>query len=482
MGNASNASRKCRSRAGKSPKHSSNNQEQFKKAVHWLLGTMNFDDFSFHGNTSWQPADLIVLTLLWSWSASAKLSDAFDDALVQSRRIIGRVAVSTYQGLANALQTWTPEFMPRLQIRIHELMRQIGGRHFRIGRWLPIAMDGSRATTPRTKSNERAFCAKNYGKGKTAKYRKKKTKGMRRRKNKKAPPQPQGPQIWITLMWHIGLGVPWCWKLGPSNASERTHVMEMLRSGHFLKNTLFVGDAGFVGYDFWKQIMDRGHDFLVRVGGNVRLLRDLGYYTEKRKDIVYCWPGNAMSKKLPPLVLRLVYCRIGRKKVCMLTSVLDEQELSNTEIVELYKQRWGVELEFRALKQIFERRKLRSRNSERALVEMQWSIFAMAVIELFVLKEQLASRGANPKKASFAKSLRAVRRSLNHLTHRPAEVSDLRTFLQESVIDNYERSGSKAARYKPKTKDKPSCGLPKIIRATAAHRKKLKQLNLQNAV
>jgi len=481
MSSASNASKKRRSRASKSPKRSTNNKEQFKGAVDWLLDSMSFDDLAFHGNTNWQPADLIVLALLWTWSASAKLTDAFDDAIVQSRRIIGRVAVSSYQGLAKALQTWTPEFMFRLQIRMHELMRQVGGRHFRIGRWLPIAMDGSRATTPRTKSNERAFCAKNYGKGKTAKYRKKKTKGMRRRKNKKAKAQPQGPQIWITLMWHIGLGVPWCWKLGPSNASERAHVMEMIRSGHFVRNTLFVGDAGFVGYEFWKLIIEQGRDFLVRVGGNVRLLRDLGYYTEKKKGIVYCWPNAAMSKKLPPLVLRLVNCKIGRKKVCMLTSVLDEQELSNTEIANLYKQRWEVELEFRALKQTFECRTLRSRNSARALAEMEWSIFAMAVIELFALKEQMASRGADPKKASFAKSLRAVRRSLNHLTNRPAEVGDLRTLLQESLIDDYKRSGSRAARYKPNKKDKPSCGLPKVIRATAAHRKKLKQLELRNA-
>ena len=193
----------------------------------------------------------------------------------------------------------------------------------------------------------------------------------------------------------------------------------MLRSGHFGKNTLFVGDSGFVGYDFWKQIMDQGHDFLVRVGGNVRLLRDLGFYTKRKKGIVYCWPNAAMSKKLPPLVLRLVRCKIGRKKVCMLTSVLDQQRLSKTEIETLYKQRWGIELEFRALKQTFERRKLRSRKSERVLVEMEWSIFAMTVVELFALKEQLPSPDADPKKLSVASSLRAVRRSLNQRTRRP---------------------------------------------------------------
>ncbi|MFB3105120.1 MAG: transposase, partial [Pseudomonadales bacterium] len=263
--------------------------------------------------------------------------------------------------------------------------------------------------------------------------------------------------------------LPWCWKLGPSNSSERAHVTEMLQSGHFGKNTLFVGDAGFVGYEFWKQIMAQGHDFLVRVGGNVHLLRDLGFYTKRKKGIVYCWPNAAMSRKLPPLVLRLVRCKIGRKKVCMLTSVLDEQQLSRTEIETLYKQRWGIELEFRALKQTFERRKLRSRKSERVLVEMEWSIFAMTVVELFALKEQLPSPGADPKKLSVANSLRAVRRSLNQLTGRSQGESGLQELLQAALVDDYERSGSKAARYQPNKKDKPSCGLPKIVRATAAH-------------
>jgi len=116
----------------------------------------------------------------------------------------------------------------------------------------------------------------------------------------------------------------------------------MILSGHFLKNTLFVGDAGFVGYEFWKLILEQGHPFLMRVGGNVRLLEALGFYTEQRKGIVYCWPNVAMSKKLPPLVLRLVKCRLGcKKKAFLLTSVLDEQKLSNQEVLSLYKQRWG---------------------------------------------------------------------------------------------------------------------------------------------
>jgi hypothetical protein len=218
-----------------------------REALNWLLHPGIFEGFVFHGNTSWAPVELAVLALLWMWSDRPKLTDAFDEARTQSVKLLGKAALTTYQGMAGALETWTPRLMPQLQRQLHHLMQEIGSRFLRVGLWVAIAIDGSRATTPRTVSNEQAFCAKNYGKGVTAKYRRKKTKGMRRRRNARAKPQPPAPQIWITLMWHLGLGLPWAWKLGPSNTSERQHVMDLIASAHFLKNTLFVGDAGFVG-------------------------------------------------------------------------------------------------------------------------------------------------------------------------------------------------------------------------------------------
>jgi len=350
-----------------------------------------------------------------------------------------------------------------------------------MGRWVAIAADGSRATTPRTRSNEKAFCAQNYGKGKTAKYRKKKTKGMRRRKNEKNKPQPPAPQMWITLMWHMGMGVPWCWKLGPSNSSERQHVMDLLEVGHFVKNTLFVMDAGFIGYDFWNAILKQGHHFLVRVGGNVRLLQDLGYRTEKKHGIIYCWPQEALKKHLPPLKLRLVECLIGKKRMSLLTSVLDQEELTHKEIEKLYQCRWGVELEFRCLKQTFERRKLRSKNSDRALVEMEWSVFGMAVIELFALKEQLSQSKADPHKLSFAQSLDAIRTSLQQLGAPDPDTSDIQSLLRGAKVDSYKRKASKSARYKANTKTKPSCGHPIITVATNEQRKALRTIALQHA-
>lgn len=458
-----------------------NDKRWLQEAIDWLLATSMFRNCKLHGNTTWTPFALCVQALLWVWSSEECLTGAFKQAKSQSQKLIGTVAVKTFQGLAAALLTWTPTFMVELQVQFHELIAEIGGTHFRMGRWLAIAADGSRSTTPRSRSNEKAFCARNYGKGQTAKYRKKKTKGMRRRQNKKNKPQPPAPQIWITLMWHMGMGVPWCWKLGPSNSSERQHVMDLLEVGHFAKDTLFVADAGFVGYDFWNAILKQGHHFLVRVGANVRLLQDLGYRTEKKNGIVYCWPQEARRMQLPPLKLRLVECLVGKKKMSLLTSVLDREELTHKEIEKLYKRRWGVELEFRCLKQTFDRRKLRSKNSERALVEMEWSVLGMAVIELFALKEQLRRPQADPHQLSFAQSLDAIRTSLQQLGDPDPDTPDIQTALRGAKIDGYERKAAKSARYKANTKTKPSCGHPIITIATIEQRNSFKHLHLQHA-
>ena len=40
--------------------------------------------------------------------------------------------------------------------------------------------------------------------------------------------------------------------------------MAMLDEGEFPENTLFCGDAGFVGYESWSAMVSKGHHFLVR--------------------------------------------------------------------------------------------------------------------------------------------------------------------------------------------------------------------------
>ncbi len=166
---------------------------------------------------------------------------------------------------------------------------------------------------------------------------------------------------------------------------------ELLKEVKFPENTLFCGDAGFVGYDFWQSIADAEHHFLMRVGGNVHLLKQLCHAREKG-GIVYCWPSAAMKKKQPPLKLRVLHMRDGKGDVYLVTNVLDETKLSGKTASEIYRGRWGVEVQFRSFKQTFKRTKLRSRSAASATQELDWSLMGLTMIELLACKEQAGAQ------------------------------------------------------------------------------------------
>jgi len=259
--------------------------------------------------------------------------------------------------------------------------------------------------------------------------------------------------------------------------------MEVLNDEDFPENTLFCGDAGFVGYPLWERIIDRGHNFMVRVGGNVQLLSETVDLCMKSGGRVLCWPKNMMRSDRLPLELRLVRVRIGKTQVWILTSVLSASDLSKKDIVKLYKKRWGIEVEFRGLKQTLERAKLRCRDAQRLLAELNWSLMAMTLAELFALKEQPApslppspdeSEG-NPDKRSLANTMRALRHALTHLSEVPDRGERLPDKLRHAVTDSYERQKPKRACYRPPNPDKKPLGDPNIRQLTPAEEKKLNE-------
>ena len=438
-----------------------------------------FAEDAFHGNIKWNPEHLAKQALTWAWQESRHVTDAFAVSLETCSGLGLRKVAKSYTSFINALFRYQETFSRRLDSQLQSLIEEAAGQHWRNREWVPMAFDGSRLSTPRTASNEREFCAPNYGKGKTAKYRRKKTKGMRRRANQKNKPQPQRPQAWITMLWHMGVRIPWAWRLGPSNSSERQHVREMLAQEEIPENTLLCGDAGFVGYDFWKAILDTGSDLLIRVGANVNLLSEQAHVKRLGDGRVLCWPKGKMMSEAP-LRLRLVKIQVGKTKMWMLTNVLDRRRLTKKMMVSFYKMRWGVEVEFRGLKQTNGKSTLRSRTSTRAYVELDWSIRAMAFAELAALREQVqqadAKQAYDPKDRSLAQTMRALRTCMrNWHTHAPPG-EDLFSQLRQATIQNYQNSTDKTSRYRPKNPDKRPLGEPTVRKAT-----KQEQRKIQNA-
>jgi Transposase DDE domain len=262
----------------------------------------------------------------------------------------------------------------------------------------------------------------------------------------------------------MGLKMPWAWRCGPSYASERHHLKELLESQRFPEKTLLCGDAGFVGYELWQAIAGHGCHFLMRVGSNIRLLRRLGE-VRRRDDLVFFWPNTAARAKQPPMLLRLLAFQTGRCRVYAVTNVLADRDLTVRQAKLLYENRWGVELQFRSLKQTFGRSKLQSRTPERAYVELAWSLVGLWLIQLLAVSEQIPS-GIGPEQSSVSVAVQIFRDVM-----RAGPRICLRDELRGAVKDSYTRRSTKAGRYRPQKKDKPSAGKPNVINASAKQRR-----------
>jgi hypothetical protein len=148
--------------------------------------------------------------------------------------------------------------------------------------------------------------------------------------------------------------------------------------------------------------------------------------------------------------------------------------------------RWGIEVEFRGLKQTIDKHKLRCRNSDRVLVELDWSIRAMAVAELLALREQIpqeqepdADDAYDPKDRSLANTMRALRQCMRNLNKYPQPSDGLSYRLSQSLVQKYQNHTGKKARYRPKNPDKKPLGDPEIRKMSLHERRILREIKLK---
>lgn len=457
------------------------NHQTIKQVVDWLLAPALFACLHMRRTAIWTPRMLAVAALLWATGPEEKLTNRFRTDWKIVRKIFRwQLAPGmSYQGFIKALRKWSLQLLSVIVPHMRQQMKEVLPDQWKIAGYVVFAGDGSRVELARTESLEKAFSPQRKKKAKEKS--KKERRACKQRKHrlaraqraaKRKPEKKQSdesvakkensPQMWLTLMWHVGSGLPWAWRTGPSDSSERAHVLEML--AELPENSLITADAGFVGYDFWKAILDAGHNFTVRVGANVRLIKQLGF-ARQHKHTVYLWPDAAAKKQEPPLVLRLVVIHDGKHPVYLVTN-LSKSELSDRQAGAIYAARWGIELYFRTFKQTFGCRKLRSRCAENAQLELDWSMLGLWCICLLGQRE-LAGAGDDPAWLSAAGAIDAFRETLTHYRVRPEGHDDtLWTKLRIALLDEYERASSKTSRDYPRKKKREAIGAPKITRAS----------------
>jgi hypothetical protein len=386
-----------------------------------------FGQVAVHGDPRirWTAKYVVLCWIVMGWSARRHLRDRFGEgrqllaALFARRRRPG----GTYPGLVKAAQRLGVEAFQRfwgsLRGGLPARLRSIWIWHG----WTVMAVDGSRVEAPRTRCNQR---------------------GLGRAGREKT-----GPQWWITWLIHLPSELIWDWRQGPGTSSERTHLREMLPD--LPPNTLLVADAGFGGFDLWWELVQSGVEFLIRCVSNTTLLTDAKWSQiegQGEHPIVYLWPQNRRSRL--PLHLRLIVLKRRGKRVCLLTNVLESSRLPRALAGKLYAARWGVETDYRALKQTLDRRRVSAKTPRAGAVELAGNVLALALL----LLQAAVAQGAQVTRVSVAAALRALRQALECTRRRQSSSWFLAT-LRGARRDDYRRRRSKQACDWPHKKKDP---------------------------
>lgn len=385
--------------------------------------------------------------VMMSWSESTTLMQRFAAVrrtladLFPTRRRVG----ATYQGFIKALTRISPRLLARIERHLRDAARRTAATCWTVFGFAVFTVDGTKIDLPRTADHERTFgCA---GRDKC------------------------GPQALLTCLLHLASGALWGYRIGPARASERGHLRSM--RDLLPDSSLLLADAGFAGYDLLRGLHDSGRFFLLRVGGNVRLLRKLGYAKESDAT-VYLWPDHARRDRQPPLVLRLIRVLSKGRPMFLLTNVLSADRLSDAQACKLYAMRWGIELFYRSLKQTLGRRKMRSDTPVPAALELRWTMVGLALLRLMSLKA-LIEGGGDPLRLSVAEALNVIRDVIGSLQRR-CRRGNLKRRLRAAVQDTYARKTSKRARsYAQKKRERPP-GPPRITDAKPLQVQRAQQL------
>jgi IS4 transposase len=444
------------------------NADCLKQALRWLLCQAYWTGIQFRDDCTWSPLQLAATAILWAWSDEPTLGERFFAARRIAEHLYQpqREFATSSQAFLKMLVRWTTALVSVLQAALRKRMRQTLAASWMIDGFVVFGVDGSRVEVPRTRSHEAVNGFARNKQGRKLK-RKRRKKPRTTAHTKKA----NTPAMWLTLLWHVATGLPWAWRIGPTGSSEREHWRQML--GELPAGALIAADAGFVGYEILRAVIDSQRNVLVRVGSHVRLLKKLGWAKESA-GTVYLWPERAAQKNEPPLVLRLVMAVGGKHPVYLLTNVA-QSRLSDAQVIDVYRRRWGIELFFRHLKQTFERRKLRSTSAENARVELEWSLLGLGCLALYAQVE-LTRQGVDASQLSMAGALRAFRRTIRDYLHPARHDRSLAMLLRRAVRDRYPRKDKTSRDYPRKKQPDPPPGKPEIRKATAAQARHAYQL------
>ena len=369
----------------------------------------------------WQTQPLLFVLLCMTWCTGDSLPERFETArafiaLHQRRRRPGK----TFAGFEKALAALPMPLLRAVASAVRGRLVGVFAACFTVDGFIPLGCDGSRLACPHSEELERRL---NLGKKKKGKRRQKKTATARTPIPAEQPGEGTAatktraagtPQLWVTAVLHLGLGVLWSWRLGTGNASEREHLRLLLDT--LPRGALLVADAGYVGYHLMASLQAAGLAYLLRLSSCAPLYVPDKSMVKNREGLVYYWPQEMQHQDLPPLPVRLWRLRGERGDIWLVTNVLDEERLPRRTAGKFYRWRWRNEGLFRTYKRTLGKVKLRSRTVVQVHREAEGSLLATQLLLAQGALTQPATASGKIVPTSPRKVLLEIRTEIRNIT------------------------------------------------------------------
>jgi hypothetical protein len=417
---------------------------------------------------------LLFVLLTMTWCAGDSLPERFETArafyvaLHQRRRRPGR----TFAGFEKALGKLPVCVLRAVATALRGRLAQVFAQRLWVDGFIPLGCDGSRLACPRSQELERRL-----GLGKRKK---------RRKRHKKVPPAcpvvPQGqdsagapnakpraastPQLWVTAVLHLGLGVLWSWRLGTGNANERQHLRDLLHT--LPRGTLLVADAGYVSYELMSALQAAGLSFLLRLSSRAPLyVSDKSTLKHYREGLVYYWPQKVQKQDLPPLQVRFWRIAGDKGEVCLITNVLEEYRLPKRTAGKFYRWRWRNEGLFRTYKRTLGKVKLMSRSVAQVHREAEGSLLATQLLLAQGSLVPAATASGKVVLPSARKVLLEIRAEIRNITGMYLGPRQAKTYIERLAQAHWrqrQQRSSKIRRRWPGRQDHKPPSPPQILK------------------
>mgnify|MGYP001311054784 CR=1 FL=1 len=222
------------------------------------------------------------------------------------------------------------------------------------------------------------------------------------------------PQARVVALAECGTHAIYDAEIGPYATSEAE--LSRLLFGRLEPGMVLMADRGFYGFRLWQAARATGADLLWRMRASQRLdpievLADGSYLSEVFEIANYKRRGEGVTVRV--IDYSLDDGRDNDSTYRLLTTILDPEQASATELALAYAQRWEIESAFDELKthQRGPRTVLRSKSPELVLQEI-WGHLCCHYAIRTLMWEAAARAETDPDRVSFVAASRIARRSV----------------------------------------------------------------------